>query len=131
MYLIKDPKKSKPYQYWEVLWFFVLIIDFALIPYTMTTDVEEVLTVTHTVEVAIDFLWILHILITFTTAFYRDTEIVTDYKEIAPKYIKENFVIDLITTLPTLITWYAYPDLYYLKVLRMYYIPRSTQIVKT
>lgn len=106
MYLIKDPKKSKPYHYWEILWFFVLIMDFALIPYTMTTDVVEVLEVTQMIEVGIDFLWIVHILVSFTTAFYRDSEIVTDFKEIAPKYMKDNFAIDVLTTLPTLCTWY-------------------------
>jgi hypothetical protein len=106
MYLIKDPKKSKPYQYWEILWFFVLIIDFALIPYTMTTCTREVLEVTYLIEVAIDLLWILHIFVSFTTAFYRDSELVTEFNQIAPKYMKENFVIDLLTTFPTLWTWY-------------------------
>lgn len=130
-YLIKDPKKSKPFMYWERLWFFVLITDFTLIPYTITTGIEDVLTVTKQVEVLIDILWICHIIITLTTAFYRDSEIVTDLKEIVPRYMKEYFFIDLITTFPTLGTWYFIPDLYYLKLLRLLNVPKSMQIVKT
>lgn len=77
-----------------------------LIPYTITTGIEEVLEFTINYEIAIDILWIVHIGISFTTAFYRDAEIVSDLKEIAPKYMKENFFIDLVTTFPTLVTWY-------------------------
>lgn len=33
-YLIKDPKTSKTYVIWEILWLIVLIIEFALVPYT-------------------------------------------------------------------------------------------------
>ena len=116
--------------YWERLWFFVLIAEFTLIPYTITTGIEDVLTVTKQVEVLIDILWICHIIITLTTAFYRDSEIVTDLKEIVLRYMKEYFFIDLITTFPTLATFYFIPDLYYLKLLRLLNVPKSMQIVK-
>jgi hypothetical protein len=33
-YLIKNPKTSKAYQIWEIIWFFVLILEFILVPYT-------------------------------------------------------------------------------------------------
>lgn len=33
-YLIKNPKTSKSYQIWEIIWFFVLILEFCLVPYT-------------------------------------------------------------------------------------------------
>lgn len=33
-YLIKDPATSKTYVIWEVLWLLVLIVEFALVPYT-------------------------------------------------------------------------------------------------
>ena len=91
---------------------------------------DEVLETTQQTEVIIDMLWIVHMLMSFTTAFYREADIVTDLKEIAFKYLKENFFIDVITTFPTLITWYTIPSLYYLKLLRFYYMSRSTQIIK-
>lgn len=33
-YFIMNPKTSKVYMVWEILWFFVIVTDFALIPYT-------------------------------------------------------------------------------------------------
>jgi len=130
-YLIKDPKKSKAYNYWEILFLLILIVEFALIPYTMCTVVEEVLQVTQTIEIVIDILWLGHIMVSFTTAFYREGEPVTNIREISVKYLKENFIIDCLTTFPTLGTWYSIPSLYNFKILRLYYISRATAIIKT
>jgi hypothetical protein len=33
-YLIKNPKTSRAYQIWEIFWFCVLLLEFALVPYT-------------------------------------------------------------------------------------------------
>lgn len=108
----------------------MLIVDFSLIPYTICTNVDEVLEVTRVAEITIDAIWMLHMGMMFTTAFLKDVDWVTDIRQIAFNYLKANFLIDLVTTLPTLITFYSVPDLYYLKLLRMYYIGRSTQIIK-
>lgn len=42
--------------------------------------------------------------VTLTTAFVKDVDLITDIKEIAIKYLKEGFFIDVITTFPTLFT---------------------------
>lgn len=67
----------------------------------------------------------------FTTAFTKDVEIVTDLKEIAIKYAKEGLYIDFLTTFSTLCTFYRWPEIYYIKILRLYYISRSQKIVKS
>jgi len=129
-YLVKTPKTSKAYQVWEIICFFVLLCEFALVPYTICTHPKEVLEVTYLFEFVIDCLWILNMCVSFTTAFVKDVEIITDLREIAMKYLKEGFFIDFITTFPTLCTFYTYPEIYYIKILRLYYISRSQRIIK-
>jgi hypothetical protein len=120
--VIKDPKRSKLYQYWEVFWFFVIIVQFVLVPYTLSNSITEVLVETIRVEITIDFLWLLHMFMCFTTAFYRENELIKDVNEIALRYVKKNFLIDVISTLPTLFTWYWFPNLYLVKLIRFYYL---------
>jgi hypothetical protein len=85
----------------------------------------EVLNSTKIIELGIDCVWILHILITFTTGFYKEIEFISDWKEISKKYAKEGLFIDLITTLPALATFYTNGYLYSLKVLRLSYLGRT------
>lgn len=61
---------------------------------------------TKMVEFAIDCLWIVNMGMSFTTAFMKDVELVSDLDEIAKKYLKEGFFIDFITTFSTLCTMY-------------------------
>jgi hypothetical protein len=56
------------------------------------------------IEIVIDCLWMIHMGVTLTTAFVKDVDLITDVKEIAIKYLKEGFFIDVITTFPTLFT---------------------------
>ena len=97
-------------------------MQFVLVPYTLANSITEVLAETKRVEITIDFLWLLHMFTSFTTAFYRDQELITDVNEIARRYVKTNFFIDVVTTLPTLFTWYTFPNLYLVKLIRFYYL---------
>jgi len=130
-YLIKNPKTSKSYQIWEIIWFFVLILEFCLIPYTICTDPKEVLKKTKIIEIVVDCLWLVNMAMCFTTAFVKDVIIETDLKEIAKKYVFDGFIIDFLTTFSTLATFYMWPEIYYIKILRLYYISRSQKIVKS
>jgi len=67
----------------------------------------------------------------FTTAFYREVELETKLSEIAKRYLRDGFPIDFLTTFSTLATFYYWPRVYYFKILRLYYIPRSQKIVKS
>lgn len=82
------------------------------------------------IEFTIDLMWVLHIGVSFTTAYIREVELITDIREIAKKYMWEGFVIDVLTTFSTLVTYYKVPELYYIKLLRLYYISRSQKIIK-
>lgn len=55
---------------WNFIWLFVLICECTLVPYTVCQDTKKILTYTIHVEEAIDFLWLVHMYFTLTTAFY-------------------------------------------------------------
>lgn len=61
---------------------------------------------TYMIEFVIDILWILNMCVSFTTAFVKDVDVITDLREIAFKYLKEGFLIDFITTFSTVVTFY-------------------------
>ncbi len=85
---------------------------------------------TKNIEVVIDVLWIVNMGVQFTTSFVKDVDVITDLREIALKYLKEGFIIDTITTFPSLCTLYSVSDIYYIKILRLYYISKSQRIIK-
>lgn len=85
---------------------------------------------TKNIELVIDALWIINMGVQFTTSFVKDVEMITDLREIALKYLKEGFIIDTITTFPSLCTLYSVSDIYYIKILRLYYISKSQRIIK-
>ena len=94
---------------------------------------KEVLEYTRIVEVVIDCLWVLNMGMCFTTAFTKGGEVETQYelKAIAKNYLSSpNFYIDVVTTFPTLFTFYLWPDMYYFKLLRLYFLSRSKKIIK-
>jgi hypothetical protein len=129
-YLIKNPRTSRLLFFWEVIWLLVLLIEFTLVPYTICTGIAQVLAHTNILEMAIDCLWILHIFLISTTAFVRDGELVTSWRQILVKYCKEGLAIDVVSTAPTLVTFYKDPRLYYLKLLRLYYVTASQKIIE-
>ena len=82
------------------------------------------------VELVIDCLWVINMGMCFTTAFYKDVEIITDLKAIAFNYLSQGFFVDFVTTFPTLCTGYMIKNIYYVKILRLYYINKSSKIIK-
>ena len=91
----------------------------------MCTKPEKVLKKTFLIEFILDCLWVVNMGMCLTTAYVKDVDMITDVSSIALKYLKEGFIIDVVTTFSTLLTFYYYPGVYYIKVLRLYYIPRS------
>ena len=77
-----------------------------IVKFRLCTYPKEVLQVTSQAEILIDVVWLINMFVCLFTAFYRDIEIVTNWKEIVIKYLKEGFVIDFVTTVPTLVTVY-------------------------
>lgn len=84
------------------------------------------------IELAIDCLWIVNMGMSFTTAFTKDVEMKFDLYEIAMNYLTQGgLIIDFVTTFSTLCTFYRTPEIYYIKILRLYYISRSQQIIRS
>ena len=69
-------------------------------------------------------------MMSFTTAYPKENDWINDPKDIAKKYARESFFIDFFTTIPSLLTWYMNPGLYYLKFLRMVHISTSQKILR-
>jgi hypothetical protein len=67
---------------------------------------SEVIVVTYAYEVAIDCIWIVNIMISFVTMFVKDNGTVKSWRQIAKKYLHEGFLIDVLSTLPCLVTMY-------------------------
>jgi hypothetical protein len=128
-YIIQHPD-SKLLAVWNFVWLVVMLSECTLVPYTACLDFEVILAKTQSIEIAIDLLWLVHMFVTLTTSFYVDIELITDVKQIAMKYAKELMWLDVITTFPTLFTWYTIKNLYYIKILRCFYILKATSILK-
>ena len=130
MYLIKYPHKSKFLPVWNILYLMALLTTFTLVPYTAATNIDEVLRETFIFELVVDFIFLVQIMMSFTTAYSKENDWVDDPKDIAKKYVRDSFFIDFFTTVPTLLTWYMTPAAYYLKFLRMVHISTSQKILK-
>ena len=102
----------------------VILVEFALVPYTVFTKPQEVLEVTWQIECTIDLIWLCHIIICFCTSFSRDVDMIDDWREIGAKYLVEGFFTDVVSTLPMLLAGYWFPKtlywLYCTKLLRFY-----------
>lgn len=96
-----------------------MFIEFFLVPYTSCNDPEELLETTWTLEFIIDIIWFLNMILCFCTAFKRDTDLIMEPRAIACRYITDSFLFDLLSTMPTMCTYYYYPDLYYFKFFRI------------
>jgi hypothetical protein len=52
------------------------------------------------------------------SAFFDDVVLVTDLKRIWMNYMKKYLIIELLATIPGIITWEQNPDIYFLKLVR-------------
>lgn len=96
----------------------------------MCTDPAEVLQTTWRIELVVDVLWTMNMSVSFFTAFYKDVELINNWRETGRKYMREGFLTDFLSTAPMLVTWYAMPWAYYFKLLRLYQIGRAQRIIK-
>lgn len=58
-------------------------------------------------------------------------ELYSDLYSIFIKYAKELLWLDLLTTLPSIIVWNRFTQVYYLKILRCFYILKAASILKS
>jgi len=72
-------------------------------------------------ELIIDIMWLVNILVTFCTAVKKDFGLEDEFKQIAQNYLFKDFILDMLSTIPTLVTVYAKQKwyLYYFKVFRI------------
>lgn len=131
-YVIIDPKTSRFYQIWEMFFLLVILVEFALVPYTVCTDPADVLEHTTQLEIVIDLIWAFNILISFCTAYQKECDPVYEWPLIAKNYLVAGFFTDIVSTLPMLLAgyWLPLPWLYVTKLLRFYQIKRAQRIIK-
>ncbi len=77
-----------------------------------------------------DVLWLINIYFCFTTSYYYEIEEVKSWRKIGKRYLFDSFAIDFITTVPTLFTYYKVEWLYYLKLLRLYFVFKATRVIR-
>ena len=73
-------------------------------------------------ELLIDFVLLVHIPVSFLSAFYRDVNLVADFPYIAVAYLQSYFLIDCLSTIPGVVVLEQGPtaeSLYYFKFLRL------------
>jgi len=111
------------------------LIEFALIPYTIFLNPENVLEVTWTVELIIDILHVINMTTILRTATKGDgSGPQTEWNKIALAYFRSHmFYIDIIGTFPTLVTTTTYRTkyiwFYYFKILRYFDLQRVEEII--
>jgi Ion transport protein len=85
---------------------------------------------TWSLEITVDLLWLINTYFCFTTTYFTEMEEVKIWKKIARRYFFDGFLIDFVTTIPTLVSFYSVHQLYYLKLLRLYFVFRATRIIR-
>jgi hypothetical protein len=96
-----------------------------VVPYTCCTDVEMRLQEFNNLalEITVDVIFAVNSLVIFITAVKGDFDYQRRFTKIAYKYVTSMmFLVDLLSTLPMMITWYDQPNLYYFKLLRLFYL---------
>jgi len=99
---------------WHILFFFAGLFELALVPYTICTGVNLMLykedgqnDTFFYMELIIDIMWLVNILVTFCTAVKKDFGLEDEFKQIAQNYLFKDFILDMLSTIPTLVTVYA------------------------
>ena len=73
-------------------------------------------------EIIIDIIWMLQIIKTFITPYVKDVEVKDKFSDVAIKYIKGFFLIDVLSTGFTLFTLSIEERFYFFKALRLFYM---------
>jgi hypothetical protein len=137
--MFKDPANNRILFLWDFVFFIAFTIEIFVVPLVafsedskMKTRIDDL----KTMAIIIDIVWIIQIIKTFATPYVKDVEVKDKCSQVAFKYIKGFFVIDLVSTCFTLFTNYnTDPDsmlyqLYYLKLLRLMYAKSATKILQ-
>lgn len=98
-YLIEEVSRFK--QIWDV-WCMILVLYVALVvPFRLSLDLEDNKGLT-TFNIIMDLCFLVDIVLTFFTAYYDDKEgkKIKTHKEIAYKYLKAYFIVDVISIFP-------------------------------
>jgi hypothetical protein len=95
----------------------ILAVNLFYIPYTLAFDTDDILVGTRLMEFSFDVIFTINIVLNFFTAFQQDIEWKYNLKDIAKSYIKSFFVMDLLATIPGLVT-FEDPDYYWVKAIR-------------
>ena len=109
---------------WDMFTNIVYVINFFMILYTIAFNIIP-LELTWIVELIIDIIQALDIIFEFvTTRYNNDGMKLESFSELAPLYLSGNFVFDLLSCLPGLITLEGSTEqyeknLYYLKIFRL------------
>lgn len=111
------PGKSKFLLYWSMFMALVISVSFFLIGITLAFGLVQ-LDDTKPIEEIFDFIFMGDIISKFFTAYYYDVKLVTHPFRIAKRYILTFFLFDIISTVPTLVT-YQHEDIYFLKIFRV------------
>lgn len=129
--IIKDPKNSRVFYFWQILFLFAFLIEIVLVPYTSWS--KSILYIldeyTKPLEQVIDAIWIMNIILQFLTPFEIDFSQQDDFSDIALRYLFHGFVFDVLSTL-TLLFNYEYQWMYYLKFLRAIYFLHALKILE-
>jgi Ion transport protein len=95
----------------------IYLISFVIIPFVIINP-KELQPPIRWLELTFDMIFFIDITIDLFTAYYEDTQLITDLKQIWVKYLSSYFIFDILSILPGLITGESYHEIYYLKVLR-------------
>lgn len=116
-YLVIDPLKSKFYPWWQFILLLTLQCQFLLFPFTVCFQIDHTLKSTAQIELVLDILFLLNMIINFLTSLVLEERVDSDLKHIALAYVKDNFVFDLLSTLPGFFLSFN-SSLYYFKAIR-------------
>lgn len=126
-YILINPDKSRVLLVWEFFFFFACILELGLVPYTVCTDINEMLykkdgtkDTFYYMEVIIDIMWLINIIITFMVAVKKDFGMEQKFSQIACNYCSKEFFFDVLSC-ATLVTMYSVDKeyLYYFKITRI------------
>ena len=114
--LVLNPEWT-PMIIWELIVNIVYVISFFLVPYILI-DPDELLPNVRWLELCIDFFIFGDMIMDFFTAYYSDSELITEHKLIIINYLSTYFFFDLISWTPGLFTGEGVSGVYFMKIFR-------------
>lgn len=113
--------QSRLIMIWKVIINIVYIISFFLVPLVLINP-HQIQSDVRWLDITMDLLLLIDIWLNFFIAFYVDTELVTNHKEIVIRYLTSYFAVEFIAVVPGLFSGEGVPDIYFFKILRYVHI---------